>query len=441
MTHRMIVPSTRIARLGALILAVAAGATGCRSTNEAEAEPVVTVKVTRATRADLIDTLSALGTVSSMNEIPVAPKVGAVVARMGIVKGKVVKAGDVVATLESGDLRAAAAEADAAVREARATLKQTSGGTTPEADAQRQKALQDAIATLRNAEALYRRRKMLFERGGIAQKDLDDAELALKQAESAKELAERESSLAGSNLNPTNRDIAESRLKQAEDRADAAHVQLEYATVRSPISGVITAQFHQDGEFVAAGEKLFTVTDTRVLVVKAQFPDNGMLGIRTGAVAAISPSSGGEDIEGKVTLVSRTADPASRTVEVWVEVPEGSENLRVGDFAKVSITVGEATGAVTVPPAAVTFEDPTADTGTVMVVDEQSVAHETEVTVGIRTDEALEISKGLEDGVTVIVEGNYALPDGTKVRQVEAAPAKDGAAKEEKEDSDEESGT
>jgi len=56
----------------------------------------------------------------------------------------------------------------------------------------------------------------------------------------------------------------------------------------------------------------------------------------------------------------------------------------------------------------------------VMVVDEESVAHETKVTVGVRTSERMEITSGLKGGETIVVEGNYALPDGTKVEVTES---------------------
>ena len=50
-----------------------------------------------------------------------------------------------------------------------------------------------------------------------------------------------------------------------------------------------------------------------------------------------------------------------------------------------------------------------------MVVDAANVAHETKVTVGIRTADKIEITAGLQGGETVVIEGNYALPDGAKV--------------------------
>jgi multidrug efflux pump subunit AcrA (membrane-fusion protein) len=51
-----------------------------------------------------------------------------------------------------------------------------------------------------------------------------------------------------------------------------------------------------------------------------------------------------------------------------------------------------------------------------MVVDKDLVAHETKVTVGIRTPDLIQIVSGINPGDTVVIEGNYALPDGTKVQ-------------------------
>ena len=58
-----------------------------------------------------------------------------------------------------------------------------------------------------------------------------------------------------------------------------------------------------------------------------------------------------------------------------------------------------------------------------MTVDDASVAHETKVKVGIKNGDLIQIAEGLDEGATVVTEGNYALPDGTKVEV-----AKDDAA-------------
>jgi multidrug efflux pump subunit AcrA (membrane-fusion protein) len=56
-----------------------------------------------------------------------------------------------------------------------------------------------------------------------------------------------------------------------------------------------------------------------------------------------------------------------------------------------------------------------------MVVDDTSTAHQVKVTIGVKATDAWEITQGLNEGQTVIVEGNYALPDGTTVSAVDAA--------------------
>ena len=79
------------------------------------------------------------------------------------------------------------------------------------------------------------------------------------------------------------------------------------------------------------------------------------------------------------------------------------------------------------PASAVTLDAPNKNTGTVMVVDAGNVAHETRVTVGIRTPQAVQVTSGLKGGESVVTEGNYALPDGSKVEintsKVGASPA------------------
>jgi multidrug efflux pump subunit AcrA (membrane-fusion protein) len=99
--------------------------------------------------------------------------------------------------------------------------------------------------------------------------------------------------------------------------------------------------------------------------------------------------------------------------------------LRANGAAQVTIFANSKDDAIVVPAAAVTLEASNADEGTVMVVDAQNIAHETKVTVGIRTADKIEIVEGLLGGETVVIEGNYALPDGTKVEVAKDEEKKD----------------
>jgi multidrug efflux pump subunit AcrA (membrane-fusion protein) len=83
--------------------------------------------------------------------------------------------------------------------------------------------------------------------------------------------------------------------------------------------------------------------------------------------------------------------------------------------AQVTVAANAKSESIVVPTSAVTLEASNAEDGTVMVVDDASVAHETKVKVGIRSGDKTEITEGLQGGETVVVEGNFSLPDGSKV--------------------------
>jgi RND family efflux transporter MFP subunit len=168
------------------------------------------------------------------------------------------------------------------------------------------------------------------------------------------------------------------------------------------------------------------------VIVKAPFADSVASQLKVGNPATVLPTdSAGEELHGQISLISRSSDPASRTVEVWVNLANENSRLRANGAAQVTISAQSKSDAIVVPAAAVTLEATNADQGTVMVVDDKSVAHEKTVTIGIRTKDKIEITKGLDEGETVVIEGNFALPDGTKV---EIAKEKEGEKEKEKDD-------
>ncbi len=383
---------------------------------EEAADVVVSVRVATAERGTISSEVTALGTVFPREQATVSPKISAPIKSMALLKNKPVKAGEVLATLEARDLQAQRAEAAAALDEAQANLRLLSGGTIPEANRQDEKAVRDARANVANARATYERRQALFERGGIAKKELEASQLALTTAENDLQAAEAAARLHQTATNPNNRAAAASRAKQAQDRLAALDAQLSYAVIRAPFAGVVTDQFQYEGEFAAAGAKLLNLADVSQVIVKAPISDTVAANLKVGDPATVLPQElPDQKIEAKISLISRSSDPQNRTVEVWVNLKNDGGRLRANSAAKVVVTTNTATDAVVVPVSAVTLEATNADEGTVMVVDGDSVAHETKVTVGIRNPEEMEITSGLRGGETVVVEGNYALPDKTKV--------------------------
>jgi len=388
------------------------------SATEAETEvtPTVSVKVAKAEKGAIAAPVTAVGTIWPREKADVGAKISAQIKSMSLLKNKRVRAGEVIAVLESRDLQAQRAEAVAALNEARANERSVVTGTIPKTNAEDQKALTDARAKVNVARATYERRRVLYEKGGISKKELEASQLDLTTAEDELRLVEQTVALRTHSLNPNDRALAAARTAQAQQRVATLDAQLSYATIRSPITGIVTDQFQYEGEFASAGGKLVTIADTSTVIVKAPFSDTAVAQLKTGDTATVVPTdTSAEEMHGQVTLLSRASDPASRTVEVWVTLGNSDGKLRANGAAQVTIAANSKNDAIVVPASAVTLETSNSTEGTVMIVDDQNVAHETKVTIGIRTPDTIEIVAGLKGGETVVVEGNYALPDGTRV--------------------------
>jgi RND family efflux transporter MFP subunit len=268
---------------------------------------------------------------------------------------------------------------------------------------------------------------VLYRQGGIALKDVEAAQLALKQAENSLSLAERTLALRVGAINPTDHQLAEARVTQAQDRLANLDAQLSYSVIRAPLTGIVTDQFQFEGEFAASGAKLVTISDISEVIVKAQFADTVVINLKVGDPATVVPTdTTGEQMKGQVSLISHSSDPLNRTVEVWINLGNGAGRLRANGAAQVVVATNQTGDAIVVPASAVTLDATNADTGTVMVVDAANVAHETKVSVGIRTPQTMQITSGLQGGETVVIAGNYALPDGTKV-EINNAAGESGA--------------
>jgi multidrug efflux pump subunit AcrA (membrane-fusion protein) len=393
------------------------------STTEEATVVVVSVKVAKVERETIAAPVSAVGTIFPREQATVAAKISAQIKTMGLLKNKLVKAGEIIAVLESRDLVAQRNEAVAALNQERANERSVTTGTIPQTNAQDQKALRDAQAKVAATRATYQRRLVLFQKGGISKKDLEASEMELTTAENELRLAEQTLVLRTKSLNPNDRALAAARVQAAQQHVATLDAQLGYATIRAPITGIVTDQFQYEGEFAAAGGKLVNIADISQVIVKAPFADTVTAQLKVGDPAKVVPTdTTAEEMTGQVSLISRASDPLNRTVEVWVTLANGAGRLRANGAAQVTAATLTKNEAIVVPAAAVTLDASNANEGTVMVVDAANVAHQTKIVIGIRTPDKIEITEGLQGGETVVIEGNYALPDGTKVEVAHDEP-------------------
>ena len=390
----------------------------CRgpSADQGEANVVVSVQVAKAEVGPIANEISAVATLTAAREATITPKISAQITRMDLLTNRTVHAGDVLAVLESRDLQAQLAEANAALQEAQASASTTSEGNVPLTNAQDQKNVTDARAALENAKKTYERRQTLFSQGGISEKDLEASKLAVTNAENDLRLAEASLNLHRGITNPGDIRVAQSKERQARDRLANLTAQMSYAVVRAPFSGVVTGQFQYQGDLANPSAKILTIADTSRLIAKMQLAEPIASMLKIGDRVKILPDEpSGQAFAGTISLVGRAVDPVSRSVEVWVDVANPTGQLRPNGVARVVIAAQPVQNAVTVPSSAVTLDATNGNSGTVIVVDAQSVAHEVHVTVGIKGSTRTQITSGLRGGETVVTEGNYGLPDGTKV--------------------------
>ncbi|MGZ4808404.1 MAG: efflux RND transporter periplasmic adaptor subunit, partial [Thermoanaerobaculia bacterium] len=303
-------------------------------------------------------------------------------------------------------------------------------GSVPLTNAQDQKAVRDARAALDNARKTLDRREALYKDGGISKKDLEASQLAVVNAEGDLRVAESSSTLHRGVINPGDIGISQAKERQARDRLANLDAQIGYTVLRAPFDGVVTEQWQHQGDFATAGGKVVTVADTSNLIARLDVAEETASRLQAGNAVKVLPDElHGQAIDGTVNLVGRGADPQSRSVEVWVLVPNPTGRLRPNGVAQVVIAASPVTDAIVVPSSAVTLDATNGNTGTVMLVDNKSIAHEVHVTIGIRSAGRTQIIAGLKGGETVVTEGNYGLPDGTKVAvpKPEAAKAAEPA--------------
>ena len=385
-----------------------------------EAEVVVSV-VTDTVKTDTISAdATAVGTVYPLEQALVSSNINGLIAEMPLFKNQLVTKGQVLAGIDTRDLQAQRTEAVSALSEAKLNLQTLQKSTIPAAEAQNKKDLADAKAAADNASALVARRKFLYEKGGIALKDLQDAELQLTNAQNSLQLAQKSASLRQTAISPLDTQTSQVKISQANDRIKTLDAQISLGTIRAPLTGIVIDQTQFQGEYATSGGKLLTIADTSQVVIKVNFSDTLVPDIKVGDAATVFPADiPGEQMGGKVSLISRSTDPQNRSVEIWVNLGNGAGRLRINSAAEVHIATKTQNDALIVPASAVTLDASNENTGTVMTVDADNVTHETKVTVGLKTKDEIQILEGLQAGDKIVTEGNYNLPDSTKVEEQE----------------------
>jgi len=403
---------------------------------EKEPEPLVAVQVSPAKRAAISQTISADAVVFPLEQAVITPKITSTVRKFYVQRGSHVKQGQLLAELENADLSGAAEQGKGEYEEAQAGYVTTTQASLPQ---EVQKAELDAAASKAAFDAqqkVYDARKGLFEQGALPRRDLDAAEVALAQARSVNEQAQKQ-------LIDLNRLGKAQALKSASGQLSAAKgkylnakAALSYSEIRSPINGVVTDRPLYEGELATANQPILTVMNTSKLIAKAHISQTEAVQLKGGDAAELDVPGLDEPIKGKVMLVSPALDPGSTTIEVWIEAIKPGPALKPGMNVSIDATAKTVEDALVVPAGSIFKSSEGADY--VMLAGTDGRAHQTSVKVGICNKKFAEILSGLKEKDAVITVGGYGLPDNTKIK-IEAAPAPETGADKDSGDKDDKS--
>ena len=333
-------------------------------------EETVEFETAKAERQDIHTTITATGTIEPVTSVTVGTQVSGIVSKLYVDYNSVVKKGQVIAELDKTNL--------------------TSELNRAKAD------LSSAESTLAYETANFKRYQTLFDKGLVSANDYESAKLSYEKARQT---------------------AASSR-----ENVQKAQTNLGYATITSPIDGVVLSKAVEEGQTVAASfntPELFNIaqdlTDMRVI---ADIDEADIGGVKEGQRVTFTVDAFPDDkFEGQVTQVRQEATTTSNVVtyEVVISAPNKDLKLKPGLTANVTIYTLEKNGVLAVPAKALRFTPNEALLKNGQQIEDLEVpmkvwtlegntfkAHKVEV--GTTNGMLTEIVSGINEGTDVLVD-------------------------------------
>lgn len=196
---------------------------------------------------------------------------------------------------------------------------------------------------------------------------------------------------------------------------ELARLEYAYTTIRAPISGVVSSRDIKVGNTIERNAPTFRITALDPLVAYLYVPEREF-----GRIAANQPvrmridALPGELFEGTVARISPTVDPETGTFKATVEVTDAESRLKPGMFGRLAVIYDQQRDTLLLPRDALIE---TTSGNSVFVVRE-GVAERVEVETGYAWEGEIAVLEGLQDDDQVVVVGQAALKDGSKVRVI-----------------------
>ena len=330
-------------------------------------EEKITFDTAAVAPANIMNSITATGTIEPVTSVTVGTQVSGIVSKLFVDYNSVVKKGQVIAELDKTNL-----------------MSQLNTAKTQLATAQSQ---------LNYQTANYKRYKTLFEKGLVAADDFDNAKLSYTQAKE--------------------------QVVSAKEEVQRAQTNLGYATITSPIDGVVLSKSVEEGQTVAASfstPELFTIAqDLTNMQVVADVDEADIGDVKEGERVTFTVDAYPDDtFEGKVKQVRQEATTTNNVVtyEVVISAPNTDLKLKPGLTANVTIYTAERKGVLSVPSKALRFTPQKETVGKMKIVDVANAKNKVWTIEG-NSIVAHKVNIGMTDGTNTQIVGGIA--EGTKV--------------------------
>lgn len=404
-------PPRAFSAVSAALLAALAALTASCSRPEPPAfeRPPAPVQVAAAETRDVPVYLDEIGHAVAVETVSVRAQVAGRIDSVHFADGAELKKGDVLVSLDARPFQAKLDSAEASLLRARAVLERAHTALLgPQAALERAKSVHEL------AKSELARTEKLLTASAASQSDYDVRKNAVAVA--AANVSQAEADLR--QAEPDERQ-AEAEVKQAEAAVTAARLDVDYATVRSPIDGRAGRRLVDAGNVVKENEDPlvvverldpvyvdFTVPEVRLGEVLRNL-SKGKLRVEVRV-----PGGKPEPHVGELTFVDNAVEQGTGTVKLRATLANAEHALWPGQFVDVRLVLETLPRAVLVPAAATQ----TSSKGPfVFVVKEDDTADLRPVTLGQRQGEMVVVQSGVTAGERVVVTGQMGVMPGAKV--------------------------
>jgi HlyD family secretion protein len=367
------------------------------------------VVVDRARRGNLVETVVASGHVETPFRVEIASQITGTVDDVLVQEGERVGTGQALISLEARELKAAVVQAQGAVAQAEARMRQLDELTLPSA----REALVQAQANLLNAQQTFDRTSQLTQNGYATRAALDEAQKTRDVARTQVRTAEFQVYTAS----PSGSDyvMAQTQLNQARANLETTQSRLGYATISAPRDGVLITRNVERGTVAQLGKALLVLAPAGEMQLVLQIDERNLGKISLGQKAVASADAYPDQRFGAVvSYINPGIDIARASVEVKLTVADPPAYLRQDMTVSVDIEVAARDNVTVIPARSV--HDVLSGQPWVLAIKDGRAAKRS-VRLGLRGNTQFEIVEGMAGG-EVAIPLNSGVLTGQRVRPV-----------------------